>query len=108
MSAAELVRATRVRHRLTQGELAHRCATSQAQISRIERGDISPSVDTLARILGAMGERLGLSATPGPFGNQTESDARRDMALSAGERVVQAADLSYALTAISAGRSRRG
>lgn len=67
MSAAELVRATRGRHRLTQGELAHRCATSQAQISRIERGDISPSVDTLARILGAMGERLGLSATPGPL-----------------------------------------
>ena len=108
MSAAELIRTTRARHRVTQADLARRCSTSQAQISRIERGDTSPSVDTLAYLLGAMGEQLDLSATPGPLGNQTDADRRRDMALSPAERVVQAAELSYALTAISAGRTTRG
>ena len=87
MSAAELLRATRARHNVSQARLAHWCGTSQAQISRIERGDISPSVETLARLLSAMGEQLKLAATPGPLGNQTEADVRRDIALTPAERV---------------------
>jgi transcriptional regulator with XRE-family HTH domain len=107
MSAAELLRITRSQHRVTQTDLARRCGTSQAQISRIERGATSPSVNTLAYLLSAMGEQLELSATPGPLGNQTDADRERDMALTPAERVIQAAELSYALTTISAGRLAR-
>jgi transcriptional regulator with XRE-family HTH domain len=62
MSTGTLIRATRERHRLTQAQLALRAGTSQNAVSRAERDEISPSVDTIQRLLGAMGERLELSA----------------------------------------------
>lgn len=37
-----------------------RAGTDQAAISRIERGEVSPSVETVERLLAAMGERLRL------------------------------------------------
>ena len=106
MTAAELVRDARRRHRIDQRSLARRCRTSQTHISRIERGEVSPSVETLDRILQAMGERLEVSAVPGPRGNLAIEDLRADTALTQGERIVQAAELSYALTTI-AGASPR-
>ena len=56
-----MIRSTRERHGLTQAQLALRAATSQNAVSRIERDEISPSVDTVQRLLAAMGERLELS-----------------------------------------------
>lgn len=50
----------RRRHRLSQGQLAIRAGTSQAAISRIERGLESPTVDRLAALLQVMGETLTL------------------------------------------------
>jgi transcriptional regulator with XRE-family HTH domain len=63
-SAGVLLRDARRRHGLDQRVLAQRAGTSQTQISRIERGEISPSVDTLSRLLAAVGERLEMTAAP--------------------------------------------
>jgi transcriptional regulator with XRE-family HTH domain len=67
MDVGELVRRTRVRHGISQKSLAVRAGTHQAAVSRIERGQISPNVDTVERLLEAMGERLrmGVERIPG-------------------------------------------
>jgi transcriptional regulator with XRE-family HTH domain len=62
LTAPELLREIRRRHGLTQVQLAARARTSQAAISRIERGLVSPSVATLAELLDLMGEELTLDA----------------------------------------------
>jgi transcriptional regulator with XRE-family HTH domain len=58
MSAGTLLRETRRRHGLSQKQLANRARTSQAAISRIGRGIVSPSVAPLERLLDLLGERL--------------------------------------------------
>jgi transcriptional regulator with XRE-family HTH domain len=101
MKAGGIVREARHRHGLDQRALARRARTSQTQISRIERGAVSPSVQTVARLLEVMGERLELEAVPGPRGNQPIARLRADfLQLTPGERIAQAADLSHALTSI--------
>jgi transcriptional regulator with XRE-family HTH domain len=67
--AGELLAAARRDHGLTQSQLAARARTSQAAISRIERGLVSPSVSTLAELLDLMGEQLLLSAEPIDYGH---------------------------------------
>ena len=62
--AGDLVRELRLRRTMSQRALAELAGTRQAAISRIERGLVSPSVDTLERIVAAMGERLILTAEP--------------------------------------------
>ena len=64
-----LLRSTRKRHGLTQSQLAARARTSQAAISRIERGLVSPSVATLAELLDLLGEELVLGAEPIDYGH---------------------------------------
>jgi transcriptional regulator with XRE-family HTH domain len=64
MKVDELIRQTRERRGISQRSLALRAATDQAAISRIERGEVSPSVDTVERLLAAMGERLRWDAEP--------------------------------------------
>ena len=61
MSPGALIRSARERHGLTKAQLALRAGTSQNAVSRAERDEVSPSVDTIQRLLGAMGERLELS-----------------------------------------------
>src|SRR5437764_201422 len=108
MTVAELLREVRRRHGLDQRALARRASTSQAQISRIERGETSPSVDSLARLLSAMGENLELRSRPAPRSNRATAELRGDYKrLNPGERVAQAAELSHALTSIAAGRRRK-
>lgn len=103
VDAATLIRNARVRHGLTQATLARRAGTTQKQVSRIERGEISPSVATLSRLLRAMGERLELHAVPGPKDNRTDDELRVDYeTLSDSERIAQTAALSRALTGIAA------
>jgi transcriptional regulator with XRE-family HTH domain len=41
---------------LTQAQLALRAGTTQAAVSRLERGELSPTFETFARLLAAMGE----------------------------------------------------
>lgn len=64
MDTGELIRNARERHGLSQRRLALRAGTDQAAISRIERGETSPTIETLERLLAAMGERLSLRPEP--------------------------------------------
>lgn len=50
----EEVRGLRIAHGLTGGELARRCAVSRSMLSRIERGLVSPSIDTLHQLAEAL------------------------------------------------------
>jgi transcriptional regulator with XRE-family HTH domain len=59
---AELVRSTRQRLGLSQRRLALRAGTTQAAISRIERGLVSPTFTTLRELMTAMGEEPVLGA----------------------------------------------
>jgi transcriptional regulator with XRE-family HTH domain len=77
MTAGELLRDARRRHGLTQRQLAVRARTSQAAISRIERGVVSPSVATLHELLWLMNEELVLGADPVNWGHDaTLNEAR--------------------------------
>lgn len=101
LKPSELIRDARRRHRLSQRSLARRCGTSQTYVSRVEAGELSPSVETLMRLLAAMGEELELRTVP-LRGNQSDEELRDDYRrLSAEERIEQAADLSFALTSIA-------
>lgn len=64
MNAAELLKKTRERHGLSQRRLALRAGTGQAAVSRIESGEVSPSVETMDRLLRATGEQLRLETEP--------------------------------------------
>ena len=62
MTAGQLLREARERHGLTQKQLAIRARTSQAAVSRIERGLVSPTVETLEKLLAMVNEELVLDA----------------------------------------------
>ncbi len=104
-----LVREARRRHKLDQAELARRLGTSQAAISRIERDLVSPSIETLNRIVEAMGETMVVSTTPlneaAPgAGNVAISELRADYEqLTPAERLEQAAKLSRVATELAMG-----
>lgn len=53
---AELIKELRVRHGLSQRELAYRAGTSQSAIARIEAGDEDITWKRLSAILAAMGD----------------------------------------------------
>lgn len=102
MEAGRLLRDARRRHRVNQRSLARRASTSQTYISRVERGEVIPTVESLDKFLRAMGERLQLNPVPGPRGNRSLEDLRADFErLSPEQRVAQAAELSYAMTSLS-------
>lgn len=50
--------AARLESNMTQKELAEKTGIRQSNISRIENGSASPTVDTLARIAAGMGKQL--------------------------------------------------
>jgi transcriptional regulator with XRE-family HTH domain len=58
MLIGELIRATRERHGLTQARLARRIGSDRAYVSRVEAGEVSPTMDWATRALAAMGEEL--------------------------------------------------
>lgn len=57
--AAELLAARRRAH-MTQRELASRSGVQQADISKIERGEVVPKVSTMDRLLTPLGHRLAV------------------------------------------------
>ena len=69
MQPGDLLADVRRRHGLTQAQLAARARTSQAAISRIERGLVSPSVSTLRELFDLMGEELVLGVEPIDYGH---------------------------------------
>lgn len=90
MTAAELLRGTRRRHGLTQGQLAARARTSQAAISRIERGVVSPSVETLRTLLDLMGEELVLDGREIDYGHD-RTLLTQNLALPVADRIARQA-----------------
>lgn len=62
-AARALARARRLAG-LSQTELAERSGTAQAVISRIERGTVSPSLDTLSKIAKGLGMRPIVALEP--------------------------------------------
>jgi transcriptional regulator with XRE-family HTH domain len=58
MNAARILNMARRRAGLTQRELARRAGIPQPSISRIERDQVSPTVDTLERLLRACDQEL--------------------------------------------------
>lgn len=103
-----LIRDTRRRLGFDQAELARRAGTAQPAISRLERDAVSPSIETLNRILEAMGETLSLGSSalnkPAPgAGNQTIAELRADYrGLTPEQRLEQAAKLSEVATQLAA------
>lgn len=63
-AAASLIKAARLRSRISQRELARRAGTSQAAISRIERGLEEPTLERLEQILAGLGWRPAISLEP--------------------------------------------
>jgi len=61
---ADLVRQARLRANLSQRELAKRAGTTQSVVARIERGQTSPTWETLERLLAAAGETLSPQTQP--------------------------------------------
>lgn len=59
----QLIRERRLAHGLTQAQLALRAGTTQTALSRLERGEVSPTVATVERILFVLGERVELGVT---------------------------------------------
>jgi transcriptional regulator with XRE-family HTH domain len=69
MSPAALIRSTRERVGLSQRQLALRAGTTQAAVSRIERGVVSPTFATIRELMLVMGEQpvLGAARLPGAW-----------------------------------------
>jgi len=61
MMSGDLIREARLRAALTQAELGARLGTPQSVIARWERGTVSPSLETVRRILRACGLELTFS-----------------------------------------------
>ena len=64
----ELLRQARVRHELSQEQLAIRAGTTQSAIARIERDRTSPSIKTLTALFQAMEEDFVFGARPRDWG----------------------------------------
>ena len=89
MTAGQLVREARERHGLTQKQLAIRARTSQAAISRIERGLVSPTVETLEKLLAMVNEELVLEARELDWGHDVTLN-RGNLRLDVGQRIANA------------------
>ncbi|MHB1861188.1 MAG: helix-turn-helix domain-containing protein [Solirubrobacteraceae bacterium] len=57
--AAELLAARTSAH-MSQKELAARSGVQQAEISKIERGEVTPKISTMDRLLAPLGRRLAV------------------------------------------------
>lgn len=56
--AIRAVIAARIENNITQEELAQRTGIRQSNISRIESGTVSPTIETLARLASGLGKKL--------------------------------------------------
>jgi transcriptional regulator with XRE-family HTH domain len=106
MTAGQLLREARLRHGLTQAQLAARARTSQAAISRLERDLVSPSVSTLATLLDLLGEELELSGRPIDYGHD-RTLLQRNLAMSVSERIEHGTAFSNFVSR-NRGAARRG
>ena len=60
MNPGKIIRERRLANGITQAQLARRSGSTQAAISRLERGELSPTFETFERMLAVMGEEANL------------------------------------------------
>lgn len=77
MAPAALIRAARLRARLSQAELARRSGVPQSVISAYETGRRRPSLHALERLVTASGGRLVLDVSYDPPGELPDTDLAR-------------------------------
>lgn len=68
LTPGELLRQARIRHELSQAQLAIRAGTTQSAIARIERDRVSPSIKTLTNLFQAMEEDFVFGVRPSDWG----------------------------------------
>lgn len=89
---------------LSQRDLANRAKTTQAVIARIELDQVSPTVQTITRLLNAAGFELEANVFPkAVLDRQVLDDVPRILALTPENRLREVANLSRF---VSAGRRR--
>lgn len=64
MTPGQLIRDARRHHGISQERLAFRAGTRQSAISRLEKDEVSPSVETMETLLRAMGEAFEFGSGP--------------------------------------------
>jgi transcriptional regulator with XRE-family HTH domain len=88
--------------RLSQRELALRAATSQSYLSRVEAGEVAPTLQQAEHLLNCLGYRLRLEVEPLP--RRSDPDALPDqLAMTAEERIQSAAALHNTMVELRAG-----
>lgn len=99
---ASLVLDARLRAGISQRELARRARTAQSVVARIERGQTSPTWDTLTRLLAAAGFDLDSTLAVRPVvGSHMLDDVARILRLTPEQRLAEIANASrFALTTI--------
>lgn len=85
MISADLIYMARNRAQLTQAELGRRLGLPQSQVSRWERGQVEPSLETLRRLVRACGLELTLGLANGD--DSYALDIREYLELEPEERV---------------------
>ena len=88
MGLAEQIREARGEAGISQRELARRAGVPQSTIARIEAGALSPRVDTVTRVLAAMGRELAVRSI---VSDHQRSLIRRMLELSPADRIRYAA-----------------
>ncbi|OLB49766.1 MAG: hypothetical protein AUI08_07215 [Gemmatimonadetes bacterium 13_2_20CM_2_65_7] len=94
-TAAELLRQARTRAGLSQRELAHRAGTAQSVIARIEKGQTSPTWETLDRLLAAVDLELNAQLEPRVVvGSHMLDDVPRILRMTPEQRLEEVKNLS--------------
>lgn len=97
-----LLRRTRERQGVTQRSLAIRAGTSQSYVSRVESGDVAPSLARAAHLLRCLGHELDLEVRPMPM--RDPEGLAESLAMTARERVVAMGELHNAISRMQDGR----
>ena len=85
--AASLLKRVRSGAGLSQRELARRAATAQSVVARIESGEVSPSLHTLAHLARCAGFEVRWTATASAAGSL--DDVPRILALTPEQRLLE-------------------
>ncbi len=94
-TAATLLREARTRAGLSQRALARRAGTAQSVIARIEKGQTSPTWETLERLLDAAGVDMSAQLEPRVVvGSHMLDDVPRILALTPEQNLEEVKNLS--------------
>jgi transcriptional regulator with XRE-family HTH domain len=104
----DVIRQRRLANGLTQRQLAIRAGSTQAAISRLEHGELSPTFETFERLLAVMGEEARLQVRRGN-GTHDRSRVLAQRARSPAERLALAVSWNRLAGRIgAAGAAARG